>query len=380
MTLLYSIAMRQSLCLIALVLVSSACRGGTVAPTETVLPSVDPSVTATPTKGPPKPPRATRAVFSTGTQIVLYEVGRDRARVVAEGDTVSQPQFQSRDIVTFVSEGGGAGALYRLDLKTGETQELFSVDTGIDTYAVHPDGTEVAFVTRGSDDFPRLRIVTLVDGTPVQSVATLARAQGRGIAPDDQLKISYTPDGSRFVVVYTYADGQGRVPDEQSQLQVRSASGSLEFAAKHRANPTMPTWSADGDELFFVQRGGVRRWSPTSGLDRVGIDEWFNPWTSPDGRRIAFDTGQTEPGARVRVLDLNTGGVQTIGDAGLFNPVFARANLVWAQRLEACTQEDCLYPVHPSNEVVSININTGKTTTLGITKLIGVDVWYERPR
>jgi hypothetical protein len=80
------------------------------------------------------------------------------------------------------------------------------------------------------------------------------------------------------------------------------------------------------------------------------------------------------------VLDLSTGGVATVGEQNLFHPVFATDTVLWAQRLEACTGEGCLDPVFPADEVVSINVATGKTKKLAITKLVGVDVWYERPR
>lgn len=364
---------------VALVLVAAACS----APT----PEIEPTgASPTPTAASPTPTatkaraQARFAVYSSGTDIVVYDVKEDRARSVATAGSLVQPSFLTRTLIAFVQESleTSLGILLTLDLRTGEQREVFRVDDGIQAYGFNPDRTAVAYLTRDDRGFPRLRIRSLVGQETTRSVATLARALGREFTPDDQVKIEWERRGRRFVVVYTPADGDGDTPDQQSQLQVRDARGELLFAADHDTDPTMAVWSPNGNRLYFRSSRGALVWQANDGAlgAVVGGERWFDPWPSPSGRRLAYDTGQFDPGARIRVLDLRNGGVTQVGMRGRFHPVFASERFIWAQELEECTGE-CLFPTSPGNRVFRINRRNGREKRLAITKLVGVDVWYE---
>lgn len=361
----------------------SACSAPT--PSGTPTPSgssPDPSATATRTE-PAKPalPRARRAVVSDGETIYLYDVKTDRLSEIVQGGSLSQPRFVSADRVAFVSESvpGGSAALRTFDLKTRRIETVFEVSSGIRAYDWSPTGTTIAFITHDELDFPQLRYRSLATGS-TRSVATLARAQGRGISPDDQVKLEWTRNGRMLLVAYTFADGgidAGEVPPDQSQLQVRDAAGDLVFAAEHADDPTQATWSWNQKGVYYRTADGAFVWdAEAEEVSAVpGGTAWFNPSPSPDRDFLAYDTGSFRAASKTFVLDLRTGATRQIGEKGRSNPVFASATVVWVQKVERCT-DGCQYPAAPVNEVLAVNLRTGVEKPIDVGKLVGVDVLY----
>lgn len=373
--------MRRPAWLVVLALALGACSARTPVVEDTPTQTAGASESPSPTRKPV--PRARSAVYATPGAIWLYDVKRNSVRQVARGEGVRQPKWVSRDEISFVREepgdSAGEAALHLLNVETRQVKELFRVETGIDVYAWSPDRQTVAYVTRDERAYPHIHYRSLSGEGSVQTVATLARALGREGADDDQARVEFARDGRRVLVVYTAADGDpGRaVTDDQAQLQLRTLDGTLAFAPDHGSEPTMGFWSPKGDRLYYRTGAGARYRETSTGRVRSlkGNPFWYDPSISRDGRFVAYDTGGSRLGVRVRVYDTRSGAFVVTSPRNLFRPVFADARTVWVQRVRKCAR-DCLTETEPVDEVLAFDRTTGKTRKLAIVSLRDIDVLY----
>jgi dipeptidyl aminopeptidase/acylaminoacyl peptidase len=318
------------------------------------------------------------ALYAYQNSIWLYDVRTNKTRQVTRGGTVRMPRWLDANHFSFI-QGDSASTTETLrsaDLKTGTTTDVFTSATGINVYGWNPDGQTVAYITTDSDSSPHLRYRSVSDGA-TQSVATLARAFGRGADQSDETLIQFSKDGSYVLVVYTPADGTGAaIPAEQSQFQVRGSDGTLAFSDATSREPTMGVFSRDGRTVYFLDSGGIRAWTTTTALTRtVRKLKWFDPSPSPDGSQIAFDTGGDSPTkVRVRILDLRSLTVTTISKPGRYLPIFAGPHTVWAQEIKGCS--GC-GPVEATAHVYSIDTKTGAERLLAIPWILDAAVLYQ---
>jgi len=319
------------------------------------------------------------ALYVYQSSIWLYDVRTNKTRQVTRGGTVRMPRWLDANHFSFIQgdNSGTAAVLRTVDLKSGTTTDVFTADTGINVYGWSPDGQTVAYITTDSSGYPHLRYRSIADGG-TQSVATLARALGRGINASDESLIQFSKDGSFVLVVYTPADGTGStIPPEQSQFQVRTSDGALSFSDDTSREPTMGLFSRDGRTVYFRDSGGVRAWTTTTALTRtVRKVTWFDPSIAPDGSQVAFDTGSESTKVRIRVLNLRALTVATVSGPGRAYPVFAGPHTVWAQEIVPCPTT-CLGPTQPGTRVFSIDSRTLVERLLPIQSLQDVDVFYQ---
>jgi eukaryotic-like serine/threonine-protein kinase len=91
----------------------------------------------------------------------------------------------------------------------------------------------------------------------------------------------------------------------------------------------MPSWSSDGQQIVFYGFSGPKPKLYTiatqGGTPREMIPgdpkgEWDPSW-SPDGTKIAFGSGSTDPSSTILILDVRTNQVSTLpGSKGFFSP------------------------------------------------------------
>jgi len=342
----------------------SASRSGT--------PSVTASATATSKNRQAHVVSARQALYVYQNAIWLYDVKTNKTRQVTQGGTVSMPRWLDATHFSFVQ---GGNTLKIADLKAATTSDVFTAPGGIQVYGWSPDAQTVAYIETDPSAYPHLRYRSLSDGA-TQSVATLARAPGRGVTPSDQRKIQFSKDGGKVLVVYTPADGDpsSPVPADQSQFQVRGIDGSLSFSDDMDRDPTMGLFSRDGKTVYFMDKAGVRSWTVATGATRIVRHmQWFDPWQSPDGSFVAFDTGSFSTKSRVRLFDLRALTVKTISKPGRVLPIVAGPQTIWAEQLLPCA-DSCDGPTF--GPVFAIDTKTLAEKQLTVQSLQDVDVLY----
>ena len=362
-------------------LVLVGCTAGTpiASPTPPRTHSPTPSASATPRPTPPAPV-ARQAVFAADAALWLYDVKTNIVTQLATGSALRQPRWVSKTKVSFLQDAGTQTAIQMIDLTTRQVTDVATVRDGINVYAWSPDRETIAYLSTDPSAYPHLVYLSAAGDSVRQPVATLARALGRGSDISDQSVIRFSPDGAAVLVVYTPADGDPAHPvnREQGQFQVRGLDGSLQFWSDQTGEPTMGVWSGDGRRVYFRTKQGVRLWKvgASRSVSVRGIPAWFDPWASPDGRFVAFDTGARSTAVVVRSFDLRTGARKDVSPAGFFHPVVADAHTVWAQRVTPC-DPGCIEPVQPGPEVFAFDTVTKASRKLTLTSLLDLDVRYE---
>ncbi|HVL33253.1 MAG TPA: hypothetical protein VM600_06690 [Actinomycetota bacterium] len=336
-------------------------------------PSVSPTATATPM------PRARRAVVAADGAISLYDVRADTVTELARGEGIRLPRFANRNEVSFVQDAGEGAVLRLLNVSTRAVRDVLTVTTGIRAYDWSPDRGSVAYVTVDSDGYPQVEIRDLAGDQSTFTMATLARARGRGRTISDQERVEFSADGRFLLIVFTPADGDPKedIGVEQSQLQVRALDGTLAFSEPNHREPTQGLWSFDATQVFYRSDRGTRLWR-TSNVDSTpikGRGAWFNPWASPDGRTVVYDSGATDENVEVRTVNVRNGARTTVSEAGYFHPVAADRRTVWVQRATVC-EPDCLEPVVAAPEVLAIDLVNGKKRKLTLRSIVDIDVFY----
>jgi hypothetical protein len=123
-----------------------------------------------------------------------------------------------------------------------------------------------------------------------------------------------------------------------------------------------------------MDKGGVHAWTAASGATRtLRHMQWFDPWQSPDGRFVAFDTGSFSTKARVKIFDLSALTVKTISKPGRALPVVAGPQTVWAEQVQPCA-DTCDGPT--LGAVFVIDTKTLAEKQLPMQSLQDVDVLY----
>jgi Tol biopolymer transport system component len=365
---------------VVLAFVFMACSARTPTPSSsgTSSGSVTPTASATSTKKPVHVVTARFALYVYQNSIWLYDARTNKTHQVTHAGTVRMPRWLDANHFSFIQgdTSGTANTLRIVDLKTGATSDVFSQDTGINVYGWSPDGQTVAYITTDSDGYPHLRYRSVADGA-TQSVATLARALGRGTIPSEETLIQYSKAGSFVLVVYTPADGSGSaIPPEQSQFQVRGSDGTLAFSDDTSRDPTMGVFSRDGRMVYFRDSAGVRVWTTTTALTRnLRKLQWFDPSPSPDGSLVAFDTGAESTKVRIRTLNLRALTLLTVSKPGRGYPIFAGPRTVWAQEIVACPA--CPRAAQPGTRVFAIDTGTLTERLLAIQSIQDADVLYQ---
>lgn len=236
----------------------------------------------------------------------------------------TSPQFVSATQVAYET---ASNELITADLATGATSLIATFGGGLGSgqYSVSPDGQSFTYL-----DGNAWHLVTTA-GNKV--LTTLPAAPGRGVNPDeDDLFLSYSPDGLYIALVQTFHTGGtgATAPD-----QVRKASdGSLVYST---SGMTMGVWASLPSRLFMRDAGGtVHRWDPT-GLSTMLALPWIGPKSSPDGRWIAY-TFRTSSGlGGIGFYSVQSNSVSNTTPPGRSGVSFLTNDLVWYIGERACS-------------------------------------------
>jgi hypothetical protein len=235
------------------------------------------------------------------------------------------PQFVSATQVAYET---ASNELIKADLTSGSTTLIATFGGGLGSgqYSVSPDGRSVTYL-----DGNAWHLVTSA-GNKV--LTTLPAVAARGVnADEDDIFLSYSPDGLYIALVQTFHTGGtgATAPD-----QVRKASdGSLVYST---SGMTMGVWASVPSRLFFRDSGGtVHRWDPSTGLSAMLPLHWIGPRSSPDGRWIAY-TFRTSSGlGGVGFYSVQGNSISNTTPPGRSGVRFLTNDLVWYVGERACS-------------------------------------------
>jgi Tol biopolymer transport system component len=278
----------------------------------------------------------------------------------ADDGTGTQPGMQP----TPQPAGTALETGYLIDLNTGETTQLPESIADGWLYAVSPDGTMVAYTSRGDTGTPQVLIASL-DGTDVQQVTHDQRGAWAPAWSPDGAAIAYTaladgdvsnifvldlatgeisqvtkekptteacfgcgplgatfpqfsPDGTSIVYVVNRAIPLLGSADPQSvpRVSVRIVPVTGGKSVVLVGGPT-GTLSPDGSTLAVSCEGGgicITHADGTTKLRALVTGPSYGPNWSPDGTRIAYVNDNYYPSDKVLVVDVATGGTTFVAD------------------------------------------------------------------
>jgi Tol biopolymer transport system component len=190
---------------------------------------------------------------------------------------------QAGQPATLPSETGA----YLFDLETRKATRVPGIAS---SDAVSPDGTMIAYEGTGAEE-RQVIYVANIDGTNVRALEETATT-----SPDSPLDLEFSPDGSQIAYqVKPYGEESGRVGD---LFLVDVATG--ETTRLTRLEPaysdlwvTGPTFSPDGQTVFFTRPTGNQSWGlwsvPASGgRPTLVLRDAIGGRLSPDGRTIMY--------------------------------------------------------------------------------------------
>lgn len=288
--------------LAAVLLMVAACGGSPTAaatptsaasPTATVAPSAAPSPASAVNTTCASPIRA-------GHQLVLVQLTKGSATVAVRDITdIAHPvtrcnifggafhRFVDATHVSYiVSETSGKSALYVVDLGNSSNRLVRAWSNQGSLYWVYafsPDGNTLSYLSSNGDKVAWHLLSAAGDVT----LSDLGSVPGRDVDPNnDDAMTGFSADGKYVALEQTFST-EASAPGQPPIQIVRFSDRKLVYS---RTEGTMAAWSRKGATLYFRTTSGVESWDPTSGA-RVVVPQgfrWVRPWTSADGKRIAY--------------------------------------------------------------------------------------------
>lgn len=252
-------------------------------------------------------------------------------RITHHGEDARTPRFlPGGRVVYFAGDNRSLAALRTLDARTGAGVETLVPLSGIGAAAPHPDGRQLVYSAldthRDLYAFNDLFVLDL-ESEETTRLTDGARAQEPDVSPDGR-RLAYTINSAgtthlavaelsdvsrtqrvlvrsgRFEQIYSprfSPDGRTIAYSSWSAGGYRDirlvdvASGRVTGVTRDRAYDSGPTWSADGQTLYFSSdRTGVANiyaWTRATGRLREVTNVLagaFQPAVSPDGSRLVY--------------------------------------------------------------------------------------------
>ena len=272
-------------------------------------------------------------------ELWLYGASGRTYRITFDGDErwEHSPKFSGRDQLTFVSSGdwGRGSTLEEIDLTTGRRRTVLASAGVIRDYDWTADrsavGVLVSRIEGGVDADDAVGVLRAGSTEPVW-LRSIGPVPGRGGFLDyDLMRVEWSPDDTKLLVVDTYADGDGSAPT----LFVIRPDGSDVVAPR---SGTWAVWAPDSRTVYFTSGRAFVLDTVTGGQSQLhGIERAVRLALSSDGRLLAYDDAADEPA--VYVHDLAVGASRLLRRASLA-PVWWSEETLLAGRTVPCPPEE----------------------------------------
>lgn len=299
------------LLLAGLLVSSAACNSSTpqAEPTPTMSQTVSPSETPTPS------PQgiATNVVFEDREDLYVYDVAGNVVRPLFRNGSKNaeySPIFTDAGTIAYASDR----SVFEVDLASERKREIRKFPGEVGPIAWSPDRSTLAVLYRRPDPNDRgytLRLDELRAGRS-RDIRKFQPWNGRGGSDADEVRIEWSPDGTKIIVVITPLDttskktmfvvdleGKDVVPGRLATMARWVDSGSVVYRDFEDAGQS---W-----HLLDLDSGNVRDLAMTRGTVR--------PALSPDRKLIAYDDGEGTP--TIFVFDLAAGRERKLASGSL---------------------------------------------------------------
>ena len=242
----------------------------------------------------------------------------------------STPAFKDADTVAFSADS----TIYDLDLRSGTLRKVLDVDGGLSAFSWNDDGSTVAYLTWGDEkNPPALSVFTPSTGI-TRRLRTFSAGGGRCGSMDDEISITWSPDGRAVLVVATVFDFS------------KETLFAVNLNGKDILAPRLGThalWGSDSETVIYREFIDSRRWFS---LDIDTGRSTLLPMKagthhasmSPDGRRIAYSDEVEKPALFVYDLATRSERVLTRGYAAA---LWLSSNEIAATQTKACVDAEC---------------------------------------
>lgn len=245
-------------------------------------------------------------LFPTSDGLWFYTLGSATARRIAGNDPRSSWGWgfalrNATEATYFFDQ-----TLRSFDAAAGTTRELLKAPGGF-TMDWSPDGRTLAYMTVDFDSCSCATAYIYTPGDTPHRLWTSKGWGGRGASQQDEASISWSPDGTRVLIVLTALDtayDKDRIVPADT-IYVLRTDGSAAMPSRFG---TMARWSPDGTAIYYRRLDSSREWRRLNVADgteaSIGLPpEAYRPHVSLDGSKISFDDGKDHPSVFVFDLD-----------------------------------------------------------------------------
>ena len=217
------------------------------------------TTTASGTTATGTPTAAATPTAAPGFRVVLYDSASSAPQklVSLSAGTPAQPRFISDHEIAYIeTTNQGTSRIMKMDLATRQPVVDLSASAYVPAFAYKHDGSTLAYLLHNpSTGKAALHWRTNGQDTPY----ALNSVPGRGVGPDDEVRLQYSPDDKYLLMVDTFVGQQDQAP-ETGQFIVFRADNTLAFVPAS-TNATHAVWSKQSNRLYYRDASGIRCWS-----------------------------------------------------------------------------------------------------------------------